>query len=43
MFEPFGLVDRIYDIAKLDEVTKYGDERGFVVKPGESFAIASNT
>lgn len=43
MFEPFGLVDRIYDIAKLDEITKYGDERGFVVKPGESFAIASNT
>ena len=43
MFEPLGLTDRIYDIAKLDEIPKYGDERGFVVKPGESFAVASNT
>lgn len=43
MFEPFGLTDRIYDIAKLDEIPKYGHERGFVVKLGESFAVASNT
>lgn len=43
MFDAFGLADRIFDIATLDQITKYGDERGLIVKPGESFAVPSNT
>lgn len=43
MFEALGLSYLIYDIAKLDYDPKFDDRRGFVIKPGESFAVASNT
>lgn len=44
--EPFaelGLSRNAYDTATYDALPKYGDERGFAVGPGESFAAATST
>lgn len=43
VFEGLGISERAFDLAKLDEMQKYGDERGYPVDPGQSFAIAAST
>lgn len=43
VYEQYGVKKYAYDFMKIDEVTKYGDNRGYIVVPGQSFAIGSNT
>lgn len=43
VYDAYGLSKYAYDFMKIDEVTKYGDNRGYIVKPGESFGIGTNT
>lgn len=43
IFEGLGLSRTAYDIANLDQLPKYGDERGYPVAPGESFGATLST
>ena len=43
IFEGLGLSRTAYDVANLDQLPKYGDERGYPVAPGESFGATLST
>lgn len=43
LFTQLGLSRNAYDLAALDSLPVYGDEKAYEVAPGESFAVAEST